>query len=43
MEIKMSHLKVNGANIYYEEQGSEAETIIFSHGFSQQASGLENE
>ena len=29
----MPHLKVNGANIYYEEHGSGPETIVFSHGF----------
>lgn len=28
----MPHIKVNGANIYYEEQGTGAETIVFSHG-----------
>jgi len=28
----MPHIKVNGANIYYEEQGSGKETIFFSHG-----------
>ncbi len=29
----MPHLKLNGANIYYEEHGSGSETIVFSHGF----------
>ncbi len=28
----MPHIKVNGANIYYEEQGSGTETIVFAHG-----------
>lgn len=29
----MSYLKLNGADIYYEEHGSGSETIVFSHGF----------
>lgn len=29
----MPTLKINGVNYYYEETGSGAETIIFSHGF----------
>lgn len=28
----MPHLHVNGANLYYEEQGTSAETVVFSHG-----------
>lgn len=28
----MPHIKVNGANIYYEENGSGKETIVFAHG-----------
>lgn len=28
----MSYLRINGANIYYETQGTGSETIVFSHG-----------
>jgi pimeloyl-ACP methyl ester carboxylesterase len=28
----MPHLQINGANLYYEEQGAGKETIVFSHG-----------
>ena len=28
----MPHIQVNGANIYYEEQGTGKETIVFAHG-----------
>jgi len=28
----MPAVKVNGANIYYEERGSGPETIVFAHG-----------
>lgn len=28
----MPYIKVNGANIFYEEQGSGSETILFAHG-----------
>jgi pimeloyl-ACP methyl ester carboxylesterase len=29
----MPKIKVNGAEIYYEERGSGEETVVFSHGF----------
>ena len=28
----MTHIQINGANLYYEEQGAGRETIVFSHG-----------
>ena len=28
----MSKLRVNGVEVYYEEQGSGSETIVFAHG-----------
>lgn len=28
----MPHIKINGADIYYEEHGSGEETVVFSHG-----------
>ena len=45
----MPKLEVNGANLYYEEQGSGAETILFAHGllwsghmFKEQINALKN-
>jgi pimeloyl-ACP methyl ester carboxylesterase len=31
-EVDMPHMQINGANLYYETQGSGSETIVFAHG-----------